>query len=146
MQPAQLSARALGRRALLCAVASSAAVLLALAVPSAAPACTTGGAGCNPGSGYTQDIGPWNCGAIARGTPCAYGGAPNSYGWGSARYEGAGDVSLCMFGGTVFYACGTNFAQGCYLTTCNDQSGDDIGIRVENFSASAHTIIGRAKA
>jgi len=139
-------------RSLVCSVAALAALLVCLTAGPAAADCTTGGSSCLPGTGYTLDD-TWNCGAIAAPTVCYFNSQTNAgsatsrtWGWGSAAYNGTGNVYVCINGGSYFYACGTNLARACYQANCNAQGSNSFLMWVENPSSPAHTIFGHGKA
>lgn len=138
MYSAHKRATARGWRALLCIAASLAAITFTTGLAeSASAACTTGGLGCLPGSGYTSGRETiWNCGSIAAGVDC---NSPSreSFGWGSAAYNGGGaNVSVCVYGGSWFSGCGTNLIRACFYDNCNDQNSQTMSMIVENFSGS----------
>lgn len=110
------------------------------------------GSGCLPGSGYTFDQ-SWNCGVIAPIQRCWYNATTSegsatqhTWGWGSAAYNGAGNVYVCI--GTVpnyFIDCGTNLARGCFDSNCNDQ--DSIWFKEWVYQNTGnHTVWGHGKA
>lgn len=119
------------RRALPVAMiaAALAVVLAVLAAGHVQPASANcQGSGCLPGSGYTFDR-TWDCGVIGPVVRCWYNATTSessatqhTWGFGSAAYNGAGSVYVCV--GTApnyFIDCGTNLARGCYDSNCNDQ-------------------------
>ena len=130
-----------------------AVLLLALAGSSstASADCTTGGSGCLPGSGYTLDD-TWNCGAINTAwcyydsTTSSGSAASTSWGWGSAAYNGAGDVYVCIQGSSYFVGCAYNLARACFYASCDDQDLVAFALFVRNQSGFAHTIFGHGLA
>jgi hypothetical protein len=128
-------------------------LLLALAGSHATAAadCTVGGSGCLPGTGYTFDD-TWDCGAIT-GDDCYYdtttsaGSAVNAHwGWGSASYDGTGDVFVCIQGGSYFIGCAFNIARACFFASCDDQDAVTFPLFISNQSGVSHTISGHGKA
>ena len=109
---------------------------------------------CVPGSGYTFDE-TWNCGQIHSEVDCFYhevtslGSAiKHTWGFGSASYNGAGNVEVRIEGRTeelsLFGGWGTNLSRACYNDNCNDQDGvllyEDVG------NSGFHTISGHGEA
>jgi hypothetical protein len=140
-------------RSYICAVASLTALLLALAGShsTASADCTTGGIGCVPGSGYTFDR-TWNCGAFNTAS-CYYNGTTSSgsatanhWGWGSASYDGAGDVFVCIQGESYFVGCAYNLARACFYASCDDQDAVQFFLFVRNQSGVSHTVSGHGLA
>jgi hypothetical protein len=134
-------------------VASLATLLFVLAGShtTASADCTTGGPGCLPASGYTFDR-IWNCGAINTAL-CYYDGTtsvgsanPQHWGWGSASYDGAGDVFVCIHGSTFFVGCGVDLARACFSANCDDQDAATFPLSVRNQSGVSHTISGHGMA
>ncbi|MDO8214099.1 hypothetical protein [Conexibacter sp. CPCC 206217] len=131
----------------------SVAIMALAGSHSPAGACTTGGSGCLPGSGYTVTVGPWNCGGIVGSDICYYNATlsaraatTSSWGWGSASYDGAGDVYICIQGSIYFVGCAYNIARACYYTTCDDQDLVAFELSVRNQSGVTHTVHGRGMA
>jgi hypothetical protein len=161
----RIAARGDRRRALRCllCLGALAAFLAASAATGAmtgvasADCVSPGGTGCLPGSGYTYDSTPWDCGAInsldgtycyANGTLTQGSGVRHSYGWGSAAYNGAGTTTVQIILYNHSSSSGTNLARVCWFASCDDQTTDPIWALVGNFSTGGtrHTVFGHAEA
>jgi hypothetical protein len=135
-------------RTFVCVAVSLAATLVCLTVSSPAGAdCTTGGSSCLPGSGYADPDVQWSCAINAAN--CYWNSVTDArlaslddFGWGSAAYNGAGSVFVCVRGGGVFVGCAYNLARACYSASCNDQDIVNIELYVQNQSGVTHTIEG----
>lgn len=149
MSVAHVRARArLLLRTSICVAASLAATLLIAWSAPAGADCTTGGSTCLPGTGY--DPNPevqWSC--VINTANCYWNSVTDirlasfdDFGWGSAAYNGAGTVFVCVRGGSVFVGCANNLARACYSASCNDQDIVNIELYVQNQSGVTHTIEG----
>lgn len=105
-----------------------------------------------PGSGYTFDT-YWNCGPIYLTQYCYEPGTLgtphyHTFGWGSADYDGAGAIYLCIrIGANVWVACGYNLARVCVNANCNDSTyNNPAAVTNEETDGSRHTVKGHAKA
>jgi hypothetical protein len=135
-----------------------AVVMLVLALSSSRADAFCQGTSCLPGSGYTQDT-TWNCGVLGTSATCYANGATiignavlHTWGWGSAAYNGAGNVGVCLnavnsAGTQAFWGdCGTNLARASALDQpCNDQDSTNYKLGVFLQGSNPHTIHGHGK-
>lgn len=136
----------------------------AVAAMTPALACMAGGPTSSasaqlPGSGYTFDR-FWNCGQVRAFQNCFFPGVlgfdpsqNHTWGWGSADFDGAGSPLVTIVAqntntGSFFGATAERLARACYLSSCNDQDGDFMLIRVGHGrdGDTLRTIFGHGKA
>ena len=105
-----------------------------------------------PGEGYTFDM-YFNCGVIeGQKDACFPPGTKNidnredhTWGWGSADYDGSGDVAVCVKGDGMG-DCNPNLARACVYASCNDQDTGAMAIWVSHQHTHGHTVYGHGKA
>ena len=142
-------------------ILTTAAVLVGVTRLRTEPAIAQcSGSGCLPGSGYTFDR-TWNCGSRPAGTKCWWpgyiahpSGRTHSWGFGSADYDGSGQVNVTVTGCSWiettqclvhFSASATNLARACWYASCNDQDHLLVDLWVRNNQGPAR-VIGHGKA